>query len=297
LGINLSAIERACRTILAGAGLYVRPDFLIIGAQKAGTTALHHYLSGHPRLVPAGMKEVGYFSPDVFSRWTAHPHYDQMLKLAENWDDPATLRRGRRWYHAQFPMYRARRGKLFFEATPEYLPIPDSPGRIFAYRPDMKLIVLLRDPVARAYSAWNMFRNFSGEIYEDLREKRSFEAAVGEELERLASTPVGNGTAYLRRGLYHRHLQRYLDIFPRDSLLILEHRAFEEDIAGTLDKTCQFIGVEPFENDRQWAPEFVGNYESGLTPQTYTMLADFFAPHNEELFTLIGERFDHWGVR
>lgn len=112
----------------------VGPDLLIVGAQKAGTTALFNYLDARPGFVGAQRKELRFFNRD--ERYA----------------------RGVEWYEQFFD---ARRPGVKFEATPEYLYHPAVPERIHAHYPDVRIVMLLREPVARAYSAWNMYRHWA----------------------------------------------------------------------------------------------------------------------------------------
>ncbi len=101
------------------------PDFIILGAQRAGTSSLYYYLSQHPQILPAVRKELHFFDD----------HY----------------RRGLGWYRSQFPT-RGARGTITGEATPYYLSHPHAPARIQRLLPQARLIVLLRNPVERAIS-------------------------------------------------------------------------------------------------------------------------------------------------
>ena len=127
------------------------PDFVIIGAQRSGTGRLYGLLTRHPDVERASVKEVHYF------------------------DRPDNFRRGIEWYRRRFPA--RRRGSqrhITGEATPSYLVDPPVPERIAEAVPEVRLIVLLRDPVARAYSHFHM-------AYRKGNETRSFEEAVEEE--------------------------------------------------------------------------------------------------------------------
>ncbi len=130
------------------------PAFLIIGQMKAGTTALYSYLCRHPRVVPAMIKEVQYWSR----------YYEA----------------GEAWYRAHFMPIPPGSDLITGEASPTYFADPDAPARIARVRPDMRLILLLRDPVARAYSAYRMRVRLG-------REQRSWEAVVDSE---IAARPI-----------------------------------------------------------------------------------------------------------
>ena len=124
---GLQAIERRMR-------LGTAPDLLIVGAQKAGTTSLFNYLDARRDFLGAQRKEVRFFN--------------QVERFA----------RGTPWYERHFD---GRRSGLHFEATPEYLYHPDAAARIQAHYPNVRIVIILREPVARAYSAWNMYRRWA----------------------------------------------------------------------------------------------------------------------------------------
>jgi hypothetical protein len=132
------------RRTLVRLGFFTRPSFLVIGGVKCGTTALHRYLCDHPKIVPAWDKEIHFFDQNV-----------------------SYIERGPNWYHAKFPPpFRLGVGRQTFEATPSYLyQFPRCAERIYNYDPRLKLIVLLRAPVERAYSHWKMLRLFKRVIW------------------------------------------------------------------------------------------------------------------------------------
>src|SRR6266480_7948081 len=136
----------------ATASLRPLPDFLILGAQKAGTTALYAYLRQHPEITGPSWKEVSFFDR----------HYA----------------RGEAWYRGNFPNSLRARGKLVGEASPSYLFHPLAPERVAGLVPEAKLIALVRNPVDRAYS------HYQHEVALG-REPLSFEDAVAAEYERL----------------------------------------------------------------------------------------------------------------
>ena len=128
------------------------PDFLILGAQKAGTTALYSYLRKHPSIIGPSWKEVSYFDR----------HYA----------------RGPAWYRGNFPNKLRTRGALVGEASPSYLFHPLGPRRVRELVPEARLVALLRDPVDRALSHYNHERALG-------REPLSFEDALAAEDDRL----------------------------------------------------------------------------------------------------------------
>lgn len=117
----------------------VKVNLFILGAQKAGTTSLFEYLTHHPQINGSFRKEINFFS------------------------QPYNYNRGDVWYHSFFPkdIYNPFRKKYFLDATPGYLYDENTPKKLLKYNKQAKFIILLRNPVDRAYSAWNMYRQFN----------------------------------------------------------------------------------------------------------------------------------------
>ena len=264
-------LRQRARELSAPARL--RPNFLIIGALKGGTTSLHRYLSEHPAVYCSTRKEVHYFS--------------------------LTYPLGERWYLSHFPLRthaaatRLKHGARLAvgEATPAYLFDPRSPLRVHAFDPRMKLIVVLRDPVERAYSHFQMER-------ETRDETRSFEDALAweeteltPELDRWVAdhdyeSPLPLfGRSYVARGCYAEHLERWLALFPREQLLVLMSDDLRDDPGNALSKAERFLGVPewqpssyPQENVRAYPP---------MSPATRDRLCAVFEPHDRRLEQLL----------
>jgi hypothetical protein len=241
------------------------PDFLVIGAQKAGTTALYAYLRWHPGITGPSWKEVSFFD----RHW---------------W-------RGEKWYRGQFP--RRAGEKLVGEASPSYLFHPLAPERARSLVPDAKLIALLRDPVDRAYS------QYQHEVALG-REPLSFEDAldaehdrVAGEVERLIADPRAFSRAwwdhtYAARGRYADQLERWLAVFPREQLLVVLTEELGERPAETYASILAFLGAEPYELP-DYPRVFDRDYEP-MRPETRTALAAMFAEPNRRLEALLGRQ-------
>ncbi|MFN2383329.1 MAG: sulfotransferase domain-containing protein [Gemmatimonadota bacterium] len=263
--VLLGAVERfraathACRVL---------PDFLILGGQKCGTTALHAYLLEHPCIAGGLRKEVQYFTL----------HYA----------------RGEAWYRAQFPTRwvsrrparRCGRPLVVGDASPYYLFHPLAPLRAARLLPTARLIVLLRDPVERAYS------HYHHEVRKG-RETLTFEEAIRREPERLAgqADQLRSGDlavsaphqrhSYLGRGLYVDQLHHWLAVFPREQLLILDSAALERETAAVVGRVLDFLGVQdaPLQTTRRHG---TGQY-APMAPETRAALRAHFAPYNRRL--------------
>jgi hypothetical protein len=269
------ARRRAYR--LATARWRALPDAIIIGGQKCGTTSLFHYLRQHPQLVPSYAKEVHYFDGGT----------------TPDRDDHA---RGERWYRSYFPMQSSvQADQLVFEGSPRYLFDPDVPDRIAGLLPGCKLVVLLRHPTDRAISHYYHVRQRGQEPLE-------LPEALAAEEDRLADpdprTRRANAVyhSYKARGRYAEQLRRYLERFPRQQLLVLQSELLFTEPEQVLDRVHRFLGVDPgFETPdlRRWN---VGALHKDVGLDTYRSLDEHFAPHNEDLYDLLGERYD-WVTR
>jgi hypothetical protein len=271
----------------ATSGARVLPDFIVIGAQRSGTSTLYQYLTHHPCIGSASRKEVSFF--DV------------------------NYQRGLDWYRARFPTERRKRSIikqrgvfLTGEASPNYMIYPAVPARVHAALPTVKLIAILRNPVDRAYSGYNR-------DVRKRREKRPFREAVDAEIPRVLeqSKKVANNPncfsdgsfygSFLGRGFYAGQLELWMKFFPRDHLLVLKGEAFFKNPRLVLNRACEFLGIPPWteESFRETATKPVQawvdrkySYEyPRLDTTVRERLAEFYRPHNGRLYDLVGEDF------
>lgn len=246
---------------LATADLRPLPDFLILGAQKAGTTALYAYLRWHPQITGPSFKEVSFFDR----------HYA----------------RGERWYRAHLPI---RRSGLVGEASPSYLFHPLAPERVARLVPHARLIALLRNPVDRAFS------HYQHEVALG-REELPFDDALAHEEERMEgeldrmlrdpayfSYPWWNYT-YAARGRYAEQLERWLAVFPREQLLVVITEELAADTAGAYERVLDFLGVEA--RGLESYPRIFERDYGGMDAATRAMLEDEFAEPNRRLEELL----------
>lgn len=253
------------------APLRALPDFLIIGAQKCGTSSLHAQLALHPEVRAPLTKEVHYF--DI------------------------KYHRGPQWYRAHFPIkdrLHAAGGWKTFESSVCYLYWDFVPERIVSLLPDVRLIAVLRDPVERAYSQYQMSWRRNAETL-------SFEEAIAIEEERLAPeqarmsreprfhSRVARQQSYVSRGRYAEQIERWLRYVPRERLLVLDSRELAAERQRVHAEILSFLGITPATipdtEDRN-----VGEYEP-MAPRTREQLSEYFAPHNQRLYELLGRDF------
>ena len=222
------------------------PDFLLVGAPKAGTTALHVALARHPELCLSLVKEPKYFLGDGPPPSGGGPGdaktYSEYVWRREDYE---TL-----WDHGQ-------PGQLRGESTTLYLQDLEAQRRIKETVPDVKLIAVLRDPVDRAHSNWSHLRSAGLEPVADFPRA----CMLGD---RRAADGWGPFWRYLEIGRYGAQLQHLYALFPTEQVLVLLYREVREDPVATLDKVCAFLGVKTGLLDELPAENVTAHVEGGV---------------------------------
>jgi hypothetical protein len=243
------------------------PDFLIIGAQKAGTTALAGNLSRHP---------------DVFmARASAASH--ELHFFDSNW------RRGLGWYRKCF----TRPDKLQGEKTPNYLSVPACHVRMAAVVPNAKLVVSLRNPIDRAYSAWNHFNQITDEARSWGWKEMPFREAIFQ-----GNVPVIDHRrnpvmrSLLDSGDYISKIKHLLQYYSRDKIHILIAERLRANREGEYAKLLAFLGLPP--SPAPFQDDHVREYPEPLDPDLREYLASYYAESNAELFAFLGEEIAEW---
>jgi hypothetical protein len=236
------------------------PDFVVLGTQKGGTSYFYRLLTEHPLVRRAAAKELHFFD----NKFAA----------------------GVGWYRRCFPKGERvdEQRTITGEASPSYLFDPQVPERMVRIVPEARLIALLRDPVDRAYSHYQM------EVRRG-REARSFEEATEEEMRSAegAGNTVDVRYAYLRRGLYAEQLERFSFFATRDRLLVVKSENLFSRRLEVLERVWRFLRLPPFESTLA-SPTVRPTYEP-MDPVTRRRLEGFFAPHNKRLYDLLNTDF------
>lgn len=237
-------------------------NFLVIGAQKAGTTALDHYLRQHPDIGMADGKEVHYFDDeDVF----AHEPVD----------------------HSAYEAHFSATERLHGETTPIYLWWKPACERIRRYNPDMKLIAVLRDPVDRAFSQWNMEFNRG-------KETRDFRSAIEAEQEQRKVDPDRQHRvfSYLSRGFYSEQIERFQRTFDPRQLLFIKYEDLRTDPERQLARIFDHIGVSRVPYPFAKIELNSGSYSASLNKATKRELQALFTGDIQKV-----ERLLDWDVK
>jgi hypothetical protein len=275
--IPVSGIAKMYRGITGP--LRLLPDFLIIGTQRGGTTSLYNYLIARPGVGAAMVKELHFFDKK--------------------------FNKGLLWYRAHFPssiqknyyQFTHRQAFVTGEASAYYLFHPHAPERVAKALPHVKLIVMLRNPVDRAYSQYNFEVDLG-------RETLSFEDAIDREEERIGKEREKmlqdenyisfdySRYSYLARGIYVDQLQTWMKLFPKEQFLMLKSEDFYADPVEALEYTSKFLNLpelEMYEKKKNYKQH---NYNTTpypkMKPDTRKRLAEYFEAHNARLYDLLG---------
>lgn len=221
------------------------PNFLVLGAGKAGTTAFYNYLGQHPQIYQSPVKETNFFALEGEKANFRGPGVQERINSysVTNIED----------YRALFE--RVADEVAIGEASPLYLYSPRAPGRIRYHVPDAKLIAILRDPAQRAYSAFTHMIRDSREPFDD------FFRALEEEEARIE----GNWPwiwHYKRVGFYHEQLSRYFDVFDRRQIKVCLYEDLNTSPASTFREVFRFLGV-----DESFVPDISIRYNQGGAPK------------------------------
>jgi sulfotransferase family protein len=250
------------------------PSYVIVGAQKGGTSALYEYLVRHPLVGRSTNEEIQYFSL----------HYA----------------RGTAWYRGHFPtvtraaFVRRRYGRELVtgESSPYYLFHPQALERIRELLPEARLIVVLRNPVDRAYSQYNHSRQMGAEPLETFEAGLDAEPSrLDGELEKMRADPFYNSFShynhsYLARGLYAEQLERLYRLFDEQQVLLETADNLSKRTDTVYGRVLEFLGL-PVQRLSHYPPQNVRRYPP-MRPETRRRLVEYFTEPNERLYAFLG---------
>lgn len=248
------------------------PDFIIIGSQKAGTTSAGVHLSQHP-LVRVIAEELHFF------------------------DRTANFKRGMEWYRNRIGSIRRKNKSLVAERTPAYMYYPEGRQRLLDQYSEsqVKFLVFLRNPIARAYSAWNMHqtnhqRNHPGECPKGV----PFEKCALAELQRLAARDLRYAnTDFIHRGFYAEQLAEIFERVPRERIkVVIAERVLTNPVEAYND-IFQWLGV-PKHTVRFKSGVHKRKYKKQMTPEMRKKLQAVLAPHVDHLRKLLDDPIPEW---
>jgi len=242
----------------------VRPTFLCIGVQKSGTTSLINYLNQHP---------------DIFMKNGESHFFDTTEPTPE----------GIKKYENTF-----KTNKLIVgEKTPSYNYLRYAMDRIYNYHPDIKLILILREPIKRAFSQYNMMLNKMGKTLSDVNDEEIISELTRQEHVKLSDVKV-NGDYYIIRGYYDEIVSYILSKFLKTNLYIGIAEEINEDKFTHYNHIFRFLGARPLPKINENMNTHVRSYRKPIPKRLGTKLYDIYKPHNENLYKILGRRIPAW---
>lgn len=222
-----------------------KPNFMMIGVAKAGTTSFFRYLDQHPQIFVPEIKATNYFGYEDARDW----------KWDEEGDAPLLQNFPIRTLDAYKDIFSNTKDEIAVgEVSPQYFRCPNAARRIYEYEPKVKLVLSLRNPADRAFSGF-MMRTRRGEAVKGFYEEL---------------TPQ---SSHVKEGFYSKRLKRYLDLFPREQIKIYIFEEFKKNAAGTISDLFGFLGV-----DTAFAPDTSVKYNPGAVPKFRLLNKLFYHP-------------------
>ena len=243
-----------------------RVGFLIIGTQKAGTSALEHHLKQHDQIGTARHKELHFFDRETFYGLGDLAYY---------------------FYERKFDF--STKKEIYGEATPIYLYWEGCARRIWKYNPDIKLIAILRNPISRAFSSWNMERGRGND-------ELDFMSAIERERERVKSAlPFQHRLfSYVDRGFYSEQIRAYRRYFDDEQMLFIKYEDFKKDQEQWVKEVVKFLGLDV--GRINYEPMVVNHrpYSSEMPQAAREHLQSVYQHDIKEVEKLLGWNCDDW---
>lgn len=245
-----------------------KPTFICIGAQKAGTTSLINYLSQHPEIfMHKGEKHLF----DKGGR-----NYKLTKKDIEDYENSFQT------------------DKLIIgEKSPSYCYLQFAINRIHNYNPNMKLLLILREPITRAFSEYNMILGHRGKNLNSVNEEQIMKDFEKEEKLKLSQLRQ-NGNYYIIRGFYDEIIEYILSKFPKENLYIAISEEIKENKEMEYNKIMKFLGASNNIEIDTNVDTHIAKYEKTIPNLLETKLHNIYKPHNEKLYKILGRKIKIW---
>ena len=243
----------------------MKPNFLCIGVQKGGTTTLINYLNLHPEIYMA--------------RGEKH-FFDRKLSYGELSD------KNIKNYEESFKTTK----KIVGEKTPSYCYLRYAIDRIYDYDKNMKLIIILREPISRAYSQYNM--DLKNKTLNDMTDEEIFEDLISEENIKLDEL-ISNGKNTVIRGFYDEFIEYILSKFSRDNLYIGISEEINQNKLKYYNEIYEFLGATKLKKINPLNTH-VREYTKKIPKKLEKYLYNIYKPHNEKLYKILGRKIDSW---
>jgi|694.fasta_scaffold111261_3 hypothetical protein len=234
-------------------------DFIVIGTQKAGTTSMIYHMNQHP---------------DIF-----------MFKDEIHFFDSTTFNKNYQIYHNKF--IGKNQKKIIGEKTPSYSYLQFAIDRIYEYNPEIKLIFILRNPIKRAFSEWNMYKtNFNF--------KKDFKQSIIE-IENVKLNEIkSNGYWALQRGYYFEQIDYILTKFNKENLFIGIYEDIKKDSLLFYNKMFNFLGLENLSSLNFDITIRKNNYIRNITNEETEFMKEKYNNENKKLFDFLGREIIEW---
>jgi len=257
--------------------LHTLPTFLIIGAAKCGTSSLYDYLMQHPCVGNSLTKQIHFFDR----------YYDRQIS----------------WYKLCFPFVWEKffiekikhRNFASGEATAHYMTHPLAAVRSHKVVPDAKIIVMLRNPIDRAYSHYQMEREHKNEdlTFEDAIEKES--ERIKGEIEEMLNNENNSGRnyphrAYIKSGEYLEQIKPWMKLYPKENFMFINSEEFNKNPSLVYNQVLDFLGLDPFEL-KKYEKIRKRKYEK-MNFDVRKKLIEYYRSHNQNLFKFLGINFN-----
>ena len=267
---------------------HLLPAFLIIGEQKSGTSSMYRYLVEHPEVLPCTTKEPQFFSQSeekIHQDWEA---YKQLFPKIGNDDQlrfswPELDQEGQLFHEEVIVERSAAIQYITGEASANTFRKAD-PSIVKQYLPEIKLILLLRDPVDRAYSLHRMFGRFQEEGREMMFEVGTFEEDIQAEMRGESQTD------YLKSGQYIEYLPGWIDTFGKEAIKIIftEEMSNREKLDQIMEELLGFLNLSPYDYGEFLDRKFNKAPQAKLEVKIRNELKAYFKPYNEALASYLG---------
>lgn len=245
----------------------MKPNYLCIGVQKGGTTSLINYLNLHPEIYMAGEKH--FFSRRLSDGELSHEdikNYEKSFKTTKT---------------------------IVGEKTPSYCYLRYAIDRIYDYDKNMKLIIILREPISRAFSEYNMILNSQEKTLSDKSEEEMFNEIISESDIKLNQLKAG-GAHHVIRGFYDEILEYILSKFSRDNLYIGISEEINKNKHKYYNEIYEFLGTTKLTEIDDTLNNHIREYTEKMPKKLEKYLYNVYKPHNEKLYKILGRKIDSW---
>ncbi len=271
--------------------MYLKPSFFIIGERKCGTSSLYRYLVEHPNVLPCQLKEPNFFAQgkdqvtaNIEAYWKLFPTQKDQGDISFVWPE---LNKEGILYHEDVNVNRIQgRQYLTGEASANTFYEAD-PALVAEYLPDIKLILLFRNPVERAFSHHRMYQRFQEEGRELGFIVTDFESDVRQEMNLIND---GGWGEFLTPGIYLRKLENWRAHFPKHQLKIFTAKELKQSPQQTLNEIMDYLDLPNYQYGDFLNHHFNKAPQASMSAELYQDLDTFFQPYNEKLESFLGRK-------